>query len=627
MNGRQRSIGAVALILVCTIAAMFPTLLNGWTSWDDKVYVLDNALIQHLSWANLKAIFTTLEVNGTYSPLVLLSWAANYWIEGNSPFGYHLLNLLLHAANAVLVFLFVRRLSESLTVATLAALLFGIHPMNVEPVAWITGRKDVLYAFFSLLSLTTYVKYAQQGFKNRSLVFWSCLFLLFALLSKATAVVVPIWMLLIDLRFADRLNKKILLQKLPFLSLAGVFGLLAIYAQQQTPALSTAIDRSFLHSILSAGYSHLMYFLKALFPFQLAAFHPYPKEGITTDLLSWFGLILWLGTAFASAFWFSKNKRSLTAFGVLFFLIGIFPVSQIIPVGEAVLADRYAYLPYIGLFVASVVFLERLMNRNGIKPMLIQVTILGYAFWLGFSSFQTARTWENDDTLWTNVMRIYPDCAKAYVNRGSYCANRNETELALLDMEKALSLNPNMLELHQQLGLLYQRLERFDDAERSFTNALKLDPTYEPALLNRALNFAYLGNLEKAITDLTLVTVVNESNSLAYLNRGVLYEQVGAMNLAMADYTKVVELKPLEHEGFQYRAVLNFRTGDLNQALQDALKWEDLRPKDAKAQRWLARIYFKLDDLELARTHARRAAELGGPLEPQELEQLGTDQR
>ena len=590
MSNRKQLIIANVLVLTCTIVAMFPTLLNGWTSWDDQVYVLNNQLIQHLNWEKIKIIFTTPQINGTYSPLVLVSWALNHAIHGFTPFGYHFLNLIIHLINTSLVLLLIRKLGGNAFVSIGAALLFGIHPLNVEAVAWVTGRKDVLYVCFALLSLVTYADYISHNRSSFRFLLLSLCFFFFALLSKATAVVLPVVLLLIDFKYGHSLNKRSFAEKIPYFSLALMFGALAVYAQSQTPALSALEDSNLLQPVLSAGYAHLLYFLKVIVPFKLAAFHPYPPSGSITVVLSVLGLVAWLLAMGGGIFLIRHDKTKLAGFGLLFFLIGILPVSQIIPVGSAIIADRYVYMPYIGLFVAIVSLADGIRKRVVVNPIAYYAVCTTLVLTFGFRAFTQSQTWKSDETLWTNVINEYPDCAKAFVNRGMYYAKSSRLDFAQSDFNQALMLEPTMLELHQQMGLLYQKKQEFQNAERSFRSALELNSEYEPVLLNQALNSAYLGDKEKAISELSNLIGINPENLLAYLNRGVLYEQQDRVELAITDYSKVIEMTPIDYRGYQYRTVLNYRLENYEDALQDARNWNFLQPENAKSQQWIDRI-------------------------------------
>ena len=575
---------------------MSPSLFNGWTSWDDHVYVLNNQLIQHFSWEKLKAVFTTAHVNGTYSPLVLLSWALNHNLHGTSPFGYHFLNLALHVLNTLLVFVLVRKLSDNASIAFGTALLFSIHPMNVEPVAWITGRKDVLYAFFTLTSLVLYTENVRTNSRKPFLFIASLLVFLLALLSKATAVILPILIVLTDILFNRQPNKKMVLEKLPFFGLAVLFGGLAFYAQSQTAALSEMHSASLIDSILAVGHSQLIYILKVVAPFKLSAFHPYPNSLLSVTSI--IGIVIWLLALIGGGLLFKRNGTSLIGFGILFFLTSIFPVSQIIPVGPAIVADRYAYVPYVGIFISLSAFVEFLVKKTSKMQVFVYPVCCCFILFLGLCSFNQAKTWKSDQTLWSNVIAHYPNCAKGYVNRGMYYTKMDDSKAALADFQKALNIEPTMVELHQQMGLLNQRLGQYHNAQEAFNKAIELNPFYEPARLNNALNYVYLNNRKMAISELTKLSDISPDYLLTYLNRGVLYEQYGAMTLALADYSKATELAPLDHRGFQYRAVLYYRIEAYGEALHDAARWVELKPTDPNAQKWLDKIRATTNGLE-----------------------------
>ena len=206
----------LAFALVASFICLFPTLQNGFVNWDDSAYILRNSMVWGLSWENLQQMFTTSETLGLYHPLTLFSFAVDYTIWGTQAFGFHLTNLLLHLLNIGMVFGLVLKLTKKEMAAFVAALLFGMHPMHLESVAWISGRKDVLYTVFALISLLCYLSYAEAGKVKKEKLVLSFLFFCFALLAKAMAFTLPFFLLLIDYLHREKPKAHLFLEKLPF---------------------------------------------------------------------------------------------------------------------------------------------------------------------------------------------------------------------------------------------------------------------------------------------------------------------------------------------------------------------------------------------------------------------------
>ncbi|ETW97405.1 MAG: hypothetical protein ETSY1_22875 [Candidatus Entotheonella factor] len=232
----RKAAGLCASILM-TLVVMWPTLGNGWTNWDDQFYVLHNPLIRDISIDRIKTIFLTLQVQGIYHPLTLVSYALDYALSGLEPATYHATNLILHILNVGLVFWFIYLLVGSTHIATVTAILFGIHPMHLESVAWISARKDVLYALFFISGLIVYLYYLQSYKRKLGLYLLCFLMFLLSLLSKGMAVTFPLLLLCIDFLLKRRLKGVVIWEEVPFLLLSAGFGIIAIIAEQVGAAL------------------------------------------------------------------------------------------------------------------------------------------------------------------------------------------------------------------------------------------------------------------------------------------------------------------------------------------------------------------------------------------------------
>ena len=340
-------------ILLLTFIVFWPSLQNGFTNWDDTYYVTQNTLIKSLSFEHLKDIFTTSE-RSLYHPFTMLSFALNYQIAELNPFTYHFTNLLFHLINTFLVFYFIYLISEKqIGTALITAVLFGIHPMHVESVAWVSERKDVLFTCFFLAAASTYWHYISSG-KSKTYVFALLLFLA-SLLSKATAVTLPLVLLLLDYYKGRKLNMQLIIEKIPFFILSIIFGLLTIKYQSQG-AIGDLDDFSALERIMFASYGFVMYALKFLLPFNLSAFYPYPATENMPILFKIAPLLAVIMLALAA---FSLKKTKVIAFGLTFYAFTVFLTLQFISVGGAVMADRYTYVPYIGLSFIIAYYLNK----------------------------------------------------------------------------------------------------------------------------------------------------------------------------------------------------------------------------------------------------------------------------
>lgn len=608
-------------VIALSIAAMHNVIFLSWVDWDDKVNVIDNVLIRTLSWDSIVEMFKTLELNGSYMPLPMLTWAINYKMAGMEPMVYHVSNLLLHIGTTALVYALIKQVTRNLWLAGITALLFGIHPVHVEPVAWITGRKDMLYAFFMMASLVCYVVSLRSN-KYR-LALYIAAFLLFipSLFSKGVAVVLPLLMLLIDF-YEKRIDWfRLAIEKVPFFGLSLVFGLIAVYTQSQTAALDNVQDVPFHISAVTSSYSLTLYLIQLVAPFRMGGFHPYPPP---TAVFPWY-MILSVFTPvilFVAAVFFRKNKNVL--FGLGFMMTCFLPVIQFLPVGDAIVADRYAYMPYMGGFFLMALMMKKvysLITLNGGKKALI-VGFAIYFGWLGLTAHQSTYIWQNSKNLWTNVIQQYPYDSKGYINRGRYYLDRGELGLAEADFNRGLGISPEMPVVHQHLGLLYQRKQNHSKALLAFGQAIKLDSLYSPAWLNLAISHMRLQQVDSALTYLTELESLDSSNVLVHINRGVVFEQQSKFELALAEYGMAISKDKNDYKGFQYRTVVLYRIGRYAEALVDVEKWINRSPRDGKAHVWRSRLQFLAGNFNKAKSDIDIAINLGTSVKEEYLNLL-----
>jgi len=338
----------IIVLVILTSLAYLPMLRNGFTYFSDDNYVLNNAIIQNLSWDNIKFIFSAY-FDGHYHPLTMLSLGLTWLMSGPDPFQYQFTNLLLHLANTLLVFWLIRKLFRNPEMAFLVALLFGLHTIHVESVARITERKDMLYTLFYLVSAIAYINFLDK--KLWKYYHYSLITITLSLLSKGQAVSFFFTLLLIDyLRGRKLPGRQVILEKVPFLVLALFFGYLNLQAQKFTGYFLDYRSMAFYEPVLDAAYVLTNYILKMVLPVNLSALYPYPNQpGETVPANMWLYLLTFIAVIFLSSYFYKKNKSVF--FGIMFYLLNIFLMLRIIPVAENIMPDRYNYVPSIGFFI------------------------------------------------------------------------------------------------------------------------------------------------------------------------------------------------------------------------------------------------------------------------------------
>ena len=454
----------VAGISVLTYFFFREILNNKLTNWDDLGYIITNQLIKDPSMEGLKKIFSTANpVMGNYHPLTIML----YWIEyshyGLEPWIYHFDSLICHIIMTIVVYLFVRTLTRRPVAAGVAALLFGLHPMHVESVAWAAGRKDILYGIFYVLSLTAYVLYLRSASKNKKIMWYSATIVLFfiSLLCKSVGVTLPITFFLVDLLEGRSLfiggfstpsgntdiigdykggkfNYLLFLEKIPHLVLAFIFGLISIGAQKHIGAMGTLdVKFTFVERIALAGYNICTYLWKAVVPTGMCNFYPYPmKENDALPGVFYLYLLVVAGLIFAT--WYFGRKNKILIFGLGFFLVNIALLLQLIPVGGCIMSDRYTYLPYLGLFVIAGWFVSGYFENKEKKQtgyVLVAITV-AYSLVYGYQTDAQCKVWHDSVSLWKDDIEKHPENPVSYFYLGQEYYTRYEDAITPADQKK-----------------------------------------------------------------------------------------------------------------------------------------------------------------------------------------------
>lgn len=471
----RRRLFFLALLFIPVLAAYWPVLGAGFTNWDDPDYTYNNPAVSRPTAATLLKTLTAPRL-GHYHPLTDLSLAAESAVFGGRAEAHHTGNVLLHLANAALAFLLLALLLGSDWLALGGALLWALHPANVESAAWIAERKNLLYAFFYLLALLAYLR-GREGWRRSALV--AGLFLL-ALLSKASAVTLPLALLALDWREGRPLDRRNLLEKAGLLALAGLFTMIAAAAQA---------DRG---SPLPGNPVKLLsfYLLNSVWPLNLSALYPY-KETLAKLAAEHLRYVLpALAFAGALALAIRRNAR-LAAFGLLFFLVNILPFAAVIPIGPALAADRYLYLPLLGLILAG-------LAAAGLWPAGGRAKAAGAALLCLLLAAEIAltvplaKTWRSSETLWTAVLQRFPKSETANLNLAQALLDRGEPAAAAPRLLAVLQVNPDNADALYNLGTALARAGRPAEALPLLRRAAFLKPANAMAWTNLGLTLLAL---------------------------------------------------------------------------------------------------------------------------------------
>jgi len=592
--------GRVHVLIMAGIAVVIWLFLkvclnNQFTNWDDPSYITSNPLIKDISPGGLKAIFST-PVVGNYHPLTILTYALEYSAAALNPWLYHFDSLLLHIFVTLLVYWLVYLLTRRPIAAVITALLFGLHPMHMESMAWISGRKDLLYGLFYLGACIAYVYFTRENdSKKTGWYIGSIALFIFALLSKPVAVTLPLTLLLIDYFEKRTWSRKTMLDKIPYFILALICGLIAFKVQRDIGAVDlpnehfNAIERTAL-----GAYALITYLWKAVLPADLLCFYPYPpKTG--GSLPSGYYLYPLAVAAIIFITWKYARKNRVVMFGLLYFIAGIALLLQFIPVGQAILADRYTYLPYFGLFFIAGWYVSSYFEPGANKQtgyVVFAATLL-FTGCLGYLSNQRCMVWYDSLSLWRDEIAKEPERAPiAYNNLGFIyfdkwynATGRTERETdydsALYLMSRYAVLQPDSAGAYQGLSMLYYSKKNYAAASACYKTALRLHPTPE-GYSNYGNFLELLGKPDSALLAYDTALSQNPEMYAPYLNRGKILKQQNRWAEAMRDFNQAIELNPNNGESYYQRSFCDTQSGlkfiafrDVNQAISLGYKKVD----------------------------------------------------
>ena len=614
-----------ALIIALVTAFTFaPAISNGFTKWDDTIYVTDNYKIRDLSSRNIESNFRTF-LEGNYHPLTVTSLALDYHFWRLDPKGYHITNVVLHVLNTLAVFILILLLTGSTELSVITSLFFGIHPLHVESVAWVSGRKDVLYVLFYLCACISYVLWLKRA-RLKAIYYAGALGLfLLSLLSKGMAVTLPLALILIDFYTRREVTlKRLLLEKTPFFLLSLVFGLLAIAAQKAKGAIGGPAF-PFYERALFACYGVLAYLFKAIVPVKLSTFYPYPDSG-TGGLPLIFLIAPLLVALIGVGVYRSLRHGRGVMFGALFYSVNVALVLQLIPVGRAIMADRYTYLSYVGVGFALALGYQYLIQgtiarRRGLKAA-GTLALCVFAGMLMLAARARCEVWKDNVTLWTDVIGKYPTAGLAYTNRSKTYKELGEYELARADLDRALSLNPSDAGALCNRGNLFYLMRNRERALVDLDRAISLDSTIADAWNSRGAVRSSLGRYAEGLADFDKAIELNRDFPGTYLNRANTLLAMGRYDRAMEGYNAYISWEPGNAMGYFGRGLARFDMGDAAGASEDYGSALRIDPNFREAYLYRSRALARLNQYESALRDALQAQALGSPVEQGYLEAL-----
>ncbi len=618
------------LTALITLAVFLPALKGEFVSYDDDKFVYDNRHIASMDLDFVKWALTNRQYQ--WSPLRWISHAVDYRIWGLNAAGHHLSSIVLHSLNAFLVVVLVVRLLETarprgpafdaekeakfrekaLIAGFAAGLLFGVHPLRVESVAWVAERKDVLFAFFYLLGLVSYLHYCSSSENRRRLMYYlfTLVFFVMAVMSKGAAVTFPLVLILVDFYPLERVNlrsgssvwRRVLAEKLPFLVVGAAVTWINIGVHESMGVLMPLGEVPFVNRVLLASKAIAFYLVKTVWPFHLTLIYGEPYK-VSFSIPEYVGLFLFVPavTALCIFLWY-RGKRLWLAIWA-YYIVMLLPVSVVKVLSFSFAHDRYTYMPSIGPFLlaglGAAFLMEKTKGRN--KVVVLSLLAIVPVFLAGLTIRQEA-VWKNSVTLWSSVIEHTPRFIRAYYDRGAaYLAAGNYRD-AIADLNHTIKLTP-FEEAYNKRGLAYKEAGDYEDAVRDFSKAIEMHPGYVAAYNNRADAYVRTGDYQKASEDLARalkwdpkynVTYINlctlknllgnyreavrecsfaietdPDNSLAYKRRGFSFNALGNYREALRDYDRAVALNSGDYEAYNLRGITHKNNGEPSLAVLD----------------------------------------------------------
>ena len=588
---------AIVVALV-TFAAFLPALGNGFVKWDDDVNFLLNPDYRGLGWTQLKWMFTTFHA-GPYQPLCWVSYGLDYVLWGMNPGGYHLTNNLLHACNAVLLYYCGIRLLQLAVAdtendrtgislaAAFAALVYAVHPLRVESVAWVTERKDVLSGSFFLLTILLYLQAgaAPASRRPRLLAFaWGAY--LAALLSKGIVVTLPLVLVLLDIYPLRRLSgpseewlapaqRPLWAEKIPFLSMALVFGIVGVIGQARHAELRPLETYGLAARLAQACFGMAFYLGKTLAPWNLLPlyelprrFHPYAPQFLFSA-----AVVLALGIGL-----FRMRRRWPAGLAAgAYYVVTLLPVLGIIQFGLQLAADRYTYLPSMGwaLVIGGGLLALRRWRRTGIVSVASRVLAVACVAGLAAMTWRQSLIWRDTETLWRHALSVDPGIVVAHNNLGLELSDQGKLDEAIAHYLQALKIDPLSADAHNNLGRAWLRRERWDDAIYELREAVRINPRHANAYNNLGSALAHKGQWDEALASYRQALAVDPGNVTALTNWGDALAGQSRYDEALERYRQALRIKPGHVDAYNNMGAVMIKQGRLSEGvlmLQEALR-------------------------------------------------------
>lgn len=587
-RGWSRSVVFLCIALVLTTVVVYlQTGEHRFLNFDDDTYVTDNRHVTHGITAQglLWAVTSVEEAN--WHPLTWISHMADVQLFGMNPRGHHLSSVAIHATNTLLLFLLLVRLTAARWSSAFVAVLFALHPLHVESVAWVAERKDVLSALFGFITLHLYTAYVTK--QQQSLYILSLSAFALGLMSKPMLVTLPVVMLLLDYwpleRFRDNTTHEagravaLVKEKIPFLACALGSGIITIYAQQMSGAMTTLLAIPIQLRCKNALLAYVTYIGKTVWPRNLAVYYPFPADIPLWQALGAF-LLLSLATIATIR---SRRRYPYLMAGWFWFLITLAPVIGIMQVGAQSMADRYTYLPLIGLFIMVAWGIPDLLKRVRQRPVILAllaamaITAVTTLTWLQLGY------WHDSISLYRHTIEVTSNNRLAHYNLGVALAAHNEPDAAIREYRETLRITPSDADAHSALGVMLINRGELAAAIRELQEAIRFRPDFMSAHNNLGIALSKNGHPQAAIREFREALRLKPDFAEAHNNLGVAMSNNDEPDQAIREIREAIRINPDFAEAHNSLGGMLASRGELDGAIREFRETLRLAPDHVKA--------------------------------------------
>ncbi|HEX3856844.1 MAG TPA: tetratricopeptide repeat protein [Verrucomicrobiae bacterium] len=531
----------IALLLaLVTLMIYLPVLHDSFINYDDDDYVTNNRIVKNgLTPAGIHWAFTTFHA-ANWHPATWLSHMLDCELFGLNPAAHHFVNALVHSVNAALLFILLLRLTNLAWPSLIVAALFAWHPLHVESVAWISERKDVLSAFFALLTLLSYAKYVKENCRRS---FWfALLFFALGLMAKPMLVTLPFVMLLLDYwplqRFNDSTIQRLLVEKIPFFLLTAISCAVTFFAQR-AEAIRTLNQVSLPLRFENAATAIATYLAQIFWPSGLAVFYPMPEKIAPPAIFISAAALIFI----SALVWLARKRNPCLLVGWLWFFGTLFPVIGLVKVGDAAHADRYTYFPSVGIFIAVVFGVWILLKQPRARKIFIVASLFALVACVALTEHQL-RFWRDSETLFRRAIAVTENNAPAHLNLGAALETKGESKGALAEYREALRLDPKQFEADSNIGKLLFTQGKFADALPYCELAVRLKPDRATLRNNLGLTLAGLGRFDEALAQFAEAARLDENYAVPRFQTGRTLLKLGRDAEALPQLFAALQIEP-----------------------------------------------------------------------------------